>query len=641
VFLTKPWSSGGVWAAASHPLIAEIVSAAVAFAAVAGLAADNGGYFPTTWGWASVALLGIAAAFLALGGLPRWSVLDKVVLGTVVALSAWTFVSSIWSISVTRSMLEGERSLVYVGGVLVALLSSRRQGGRAIVLGTWLATTAVCVYALLTRLFPEQFGSYDALSENRLSAPIGYWNALGLFAAIGCLLALGLAARSGVFVRMAAAASIVVLVLTLYFTFGRGAWIALFAGLAATVVVDRRRLQLITTGLLVAVWPAIGVYFASRSTALTRRIVDVPISAAERDGHALAIICVLLMTGAALSVLVLDALESRPRLTPGRRLRLVFASVLVCLLAVACAAAVARYGSPMTIARDAWHSFTSSPAPGGSNLNNRLLNLSGNGRIQHWRVAVHEIKAHPWLGSGAGTYAEYWFQLRRYPQIVHDAHSLYLETLAELGPIGLALLGLLFAALILGAVRSRSPLAAVAVGTLVAYGFHAAADWDWELPALLLALLMPAVAVAGDPPRRTAISRRIVPTVAIVLVGGFALFTLLGNIAIDRSGHAADATHYKQAESEARNALSLVPWSAEPLRKLAVAQVGLHQIRAAQASLRDAVSLEPRDWSLWYQLSEVSTGPLHRRALAEANRLDPQRTSSEATPGDLRLVLVP
>ena len=140
----------------------------------------------------------------------------------MLGLSAWTFASSIWSISVTRSMLEGERSLVYVSGVLVALLLSRRAGGRAIVIGTWLAITAVCTYALLTRLFPKQFGVFDSLAGNRLSTPIGYWNGLGLLAAIGCLLALGLAARGGVFVRMAAAASTVVLVLTLYFTFGRG-----------------------------------------------------------------------------------------------------------------------------------------------------------------------------------------------------------------------------------------------------------------------------------------------------------------------------------------------------------------------------------------------------------------------------------
>jgi hypothetical protein len=63
------------------------------------------------------------------------------------------------------------------------------------------------------------------------------------------------------------------------------------------------------------------------------------------------------------------------------------------------------------------------------------------------------------------------------------------------------------------------------------------------------------------------------------------------------------------------------------------------EIAAAQASLREAVSLEPGGWSLWHQLSEVSTGALHRHTLAQADHLNPKHTSGEATPGDLRLVL--
>ena len=68
-----------------------------------------------------------------------------------------------------------------------------------------------------------------------------------------------------------------------------------------------------------------------------------------------------------------------------------------------------------------------------------------------------------------------------------DAHSLYLETLAELGPIGLALL---LAALIIPllALRGgRDPLLATAAGAYVAFLVHTGVDWDWELPAVTLA----------------------------------------------------------------------------------------------------------------------------------------------------------
>ena len=617
-----------------------MAGATVAFAAVAGLAADNGGYFPTTWGWASVGLCAVAAVLLAVNGFPRLRPLEAVVLAAIVGLSAWTFASSIWSISVGRSILEGERSLIYLSGVLVAILLSRREGGRAVVIGTWLGIVAVCTYALLTRLFPMQFGVFDPLAGNRLSSPVGYWNGLALLAAIGILLAWGLAARGAVAVRMAAGASTVVLVLTLYFTFGRGAWVALFAGVLATIIVDRNRVQLVATGIVIAVWPAIAVYYASRAGALVR--VDVTLESAQKDGHAVAVIALVLMTLAALAMLALDTLEARRRLTLGRRLRWVVAVVLISALAASLAVALARYGTPATIARDAWHSFTASPGPTDPSLNNRLFHLTGNGRAEEWRVAAREARAHPLLGSGAGTFSEYWYQFRVTPGIVHDAHNLYLEMLAETGPVGLALLVLLLAGLIVGAARSRSPLAAAAVGACVAYALHAVADWDWELPALLVAVLLPALAVAGDPaPRRTRLGWRLAPTTAVVAIGAFALFTLLGNIALARSANASNATHWQQAESEARSALGLVPWSAEPLRRLAVAQVGRGQILAARQSLRDAVDLDPRDWSLWYQLSEVSTGSARRHALAVANRLNPKRTSDEAVPGDLRRVLVP
>jgi O-Antigen ligase len=633
------WSTG--WP--SRAALGEVAAGLIAFAGVAGLAADNGGYSATTGGWSSVALCAIAAVFVALSGVPRLGAVEAIVLAAMVALSAWTFASAIWSVSVTRSPLEGERSLVYVSGLTVALLLSRRAGGRAIVIGTWLAITAVSTYALLTRVFPEQFGVYDQVSGNRLSSPLGYWNALGLFAAIGCVLALGLAARAVVWVRMAAAASTVVLVLTLYFTFGRGAWVALFVGVLAAVVFDRRRLQFVVTTLVVAAWPAIAVCYASRAHALTR--VDVPISAAQKDGHAVAVISVIVLTIAALSMLVLETLEGRSRLTRSRALRWAFVALVACGLAVSISVVLHRYGSPVRIARDAWHSFVTPLPVKAPNLNARLFTLSANGRIDHWRVAVHEFERHPLLGSGAGTYGEYWFQLRPSAFIAHDAHSVYLETLAELGPIGLALLVLVLGGLVVAAARSASPLAPAAVGALAAYALHAAADWDWEVPALLLAAMLPALAVAGAEASRSGrrLWHRGAAVGVVLLVGGLALFTLLGNIALARSSNASDSTDWRHAASEARSAMTLAPWSAEPWRELAVAQVGLGEIGSARSSLVHAVKIEPRDWSLWYQLSEVSTGALHRRALAQVDRLNPKLklTGGEATPGDLRLVVIP
>jgi hypothetical protein len=101
----------------------------------------------------------------------------------------------LWAPSATQPLLQTQRMLVYVAGVFAALLFTRTGSYRALLAGTWLATTLVSGYSLLTRCFPERLGSIDQLAGYRLSQPLGYWNALGIFSVVGILLALGLAAR--------------------------------------------------------------------------------------------------------------------------------------------------------------------------------------------------------------------------------------------------------------------------------------------------------------------------------------------------------------------------------------------------------------------------------------------------------------
>ena len=72
---------------------------------------------------------------------------------------------------------------------------------------------------------------------------------------------------------------------------------------------------------------------------------------------------------------------------------------------------------------------------------------------------------------------------------VHDAHSLEIETLAELGLIGAVILAALIAAAVVGVRRAHGADPALAAGplaALVVWGLHASIDWDWEMPAVTL-----------------------------------------------------------------------------------------------------------------------------------------------------------
>jgi O-antigen ligase/tetratricopeptide (TPR) repeat protein len=114
------------------------------------------------------------------------------------------------------------------------------------------------------------------------------------------------------------------------------------------------------------------------------------------------------------------------------------------------------------------------------------------GRLSFWRAGLEIFEGHPLLGTGAGTFASmhpaYQRDVRYYAR---DAHNLYIQTLAELGVVGLAALVTLLGsvgnmwrrALRTAQGREEYPLiAGVGVG-LLAFFLHSAFDMDWMFPA--------------------------------------------------------------------------------------------------------------------------------------------------------------
>jgi hypothetical protein len=592
---------------------------------VGSLAFANGGYFPVAWGWSGLALLWLAAIALALGVAVEIGALERLFLGALAGLTVWISFSLIWTSSIPGTVLEDERMVVYLSAGVAGVLLLRRSSMPTLLLGIWAAIAVVSMYGLATRLFPERLGAFDPISGSRLSDPVGYWNAFGIFAAMGALLALGLAARSGPVVRCLAGASSVVLLLALYFTFSRGGWIAFFLGLAAAIALDRRRLQLITTAFVLAPWPALAIWAASTSPALTH--IGATLPAATRDGHGLAVITIALAVAAALAILALDWLEAT--VSVPHMLQRFYVGTLIFVLAASLIVVFGRYGFPPTLARKAYDAF-STPAPNkGANLNKRLFSLSGNGRTEQFHTVWQQVTDHPVLGGGAGSYDSYWFLHRRVPATVHDAHNLYLETLAELGPPGLLLLILVLGVPLTSLRRARSsPLASVAFAAYIAYLLHAVIDWDWEMPAVTLAALFCGLALLAAA-RRDAKPKVLHTRVRWTALGGtaaligFVLLGLLGNGAVSASSKSTDSGHYARAESQARRATHLAPWSAEPWRRLGEAQAVSGDLADARASFRKAITKDRRDWTLWFELADASRGAERQRAFAEASRLNP------------------
>jgi O-Antigen ligase len=604
--------------------LGRVTVALTAGGSVVGLGLANGGYFPVSWGWSAVAFLAVAGAALATGGALRMRRLELLALALLAALTCWEAASIAWSLNVTETVDEVERTIVYVAAAAAVLLLVRGARAYATLVAVWAATAGLAVYGLAIWLFPQHLGFEEATWRYRLSAPVGYWNAFGILCAVGALLALGLAARTRGALRAAAGASIVVLTITLYFTFSRGAWLALAVGFVIAALLDRRRLQLLATACVLAPWPAVAIVAASHSSALTT--AQAPLQAVARDGHGMAVIVIGLAAFAAFAMLLLDAVESRVRLP--RWMSRAFAAVLAAVVMVAVVGAVVHYGSPATIVRKAYHSFVSSPSPTQSELQSRLFSVSGNGRSAEWHTAWNAVRGHPWLGIGGGSYDVYWFQHRQVAVSVHDAHNLYLETLAELGPVGLLLLLGALAVPVVAFVRARGQtLAAAALAAYVAFLVHATVDWDWEMPVVTLAAFFVGFGLIGlSRAAGTAsmpVQQRAVGVLAVLGLGALVVWTLLGNIALSASTAATETGNYPKAVREAKDAATFLPWSSQPWRRMAEAQAAANHLEAARVSLRKAVAKEPKDWTLWFDLAQVSSGEARKAALDEALRLDP------------------
>jgi hypothetical protein len=607
---------------------AVMVTVLLAFVPVVGLAGAQGGYFPSAWGWATLPLLWISALALVLRERIRLSRPERVFLGLLAALTLWILVSAVWSVAPAASILESQRGLLYAALATAALVVSTSRDVSRLLGGLLTAICAIAAFSLGTRLLPDRIGVFDATSVYRLAQPIGYWNGLAIFTGIGALLALAFAVRArSLRARAAAAASLVLLLPTFYFTFGRGPWIALGVGIVAAVAADPRRLQLLAGLLVLAPVPALAVRAASQKSGLTH--AGAPLRQAVHDGHQIFFLLLLLAcTNAAVAVAF--ALAGR-RFSPPSAVRRAFGGAVVLLVILGLGFVFLRWGGPTTLAQKGYRAFKSPIVHAQGNLNSRLLSFSGNGRADLWRLAWDDAAEHPLLGAGAGTYERY-FLAHQPAQIsrVRDAHGLYIETLAEVGPIGLILLlsALLIPLAALRSVRTH-PLVPGAVGAYVAYLVHTGIDWDWELPAVTIAGLLCAASIliaarGSSSPRPLSARTRWVGVFALVAAAAFAAVGLVGNTSLSRSDQARRSQDWARAAKDARLAELWMPWSPKTWEALGRAQRGAGAIPEARASFRKAISLDRGDWELWYRLAGASVGEERRHALREAQRLFPR-----------------
>ena len=410
-------------------------------------------------------LVAAAALFWRPIPLPRCRP-GRVALAGLAAMTLLVAVSARWAPLGGPALDDRVRLGLYLGVFLLATCAwpSRRVARLA---EPALVAGAVTVvgYGLSERLVPDLVSFERSLgASGLLKQPITYWNAMGVLAAVAIVLAarvMGDVQRRPAW-GTAAAIACAPLGAGLGLTASRGAIAALAAGLAALVLLAPERRQA-RAALLALGASALGGLAAS----LIPAVRTLEGGAAERRLQGLAALAVLGAIAAA------SALVERRVVPASGRTRLPRPGRALAPLAVIALAAVLV---PALV------------GGGGRGL--------GGNRHDYWTVAAGVFADHPVRGAGSGAFVVEWAREREIEESVRDAHSLYLETAAELGLLGLLVLGLFFAGVVAagrGAHRRDAALAAGPCAALVVLLMHAAVDWDWEVPAVTL----PALVLAG------------------------------------------------------------------------------------------------------------------------------------------------
>jgi hypothetical protein len=316
-----------------------------------------------------------------------------------------------------------------------------------------------------------------------------------------------------------------------------------------------------------------------------------------------------------------------------------------------------------------YHSFVDNTEEAASTTDagqrNRLLTVGNDGRRPMWEVAYNAYEEEPLKGTGAGTFQLRWERDRESGPLRLYAYSLYLESLGELGLVGILLLASTILAL-LGALAWRlretdRAVYAAGLALALAWALHVGVDIDWQSPAVCV----PVFAIAGlalarrrgellPPPTRVA--SRLTTAAAYGLRPALALACLAAAIVPARmalaqadlrdSIEALGAGDCRTAVTEARESIDEANAGPRPYEVLAMCAARAENPASAAHWARQAVERDDASWETHYALALVlalgGSDPSREARLAtEANPLlrqprDAVAAFSGGSPGSWR-----
>ncbi|UUY02893.1 O-antigen ligase family protein [Svornostia abyssi] len=542
----------------------------------------------------------LALAFLA-GLLPRTRPATPgwVVIGALLLLGGWTALSLLWTSDDARTLIEVARVAMHLGVVVLVATALDRHTWRPAIAGAAAAAAFITLAALSRRLFPGTFGEdviAQAFGSNRLSYPLGYWNAVGAWAGMTSALCLAWSAHARFWLWRGAALAVVPAAITVsYLTYSRASLGGTALGLLVLFCASRNRVTL-------TVHAAVAAVFGVLSIRAVRNAPEIAQATGDADAGRIAVV---LVAGAVVALAVGAGTRKFGadgwRLDP-RRGRIAF-------VAAGTAAVIALAGAAVVVGPDAWDQFKdTSSTRSDLDPSQRLRSLNGS-RYAIWSATLKSAQDDLVTGSGAGTFEFSWNMRATSDEFVRDAHSLYLEPLAEQGIPGLLLVVVLVGgaayAFVLALVRANDPVDRGALAGATAAGaaffFGAGVDWLWESTAvavLALVLLGAAIAATGKTAATMRWPLRIGLAIAAIVLALLQLPGLVSTSEIRKSQESFAAQDIPAALAHANDAIETEPWAAAPYVQRALVREQSGAYGAAAADLRRAAARSPDDWRI-------------------------------------------
>ena len=606
------------------------------------LALNNGGYDIVERSEIGIALwwlVLIGSLFGALGTI-RGSRLAPIAFAFLLAYAIWTAIALTWTGSDERTMVEVGRVAALLGAFTLAATAQAAGRWRALLGGVTAAVGVIVVLAALSRMQPDLFPAQTAAAafpgaglESRLAYPLNYSTGVAALAAMTIPLLLRAASDARLIGLQGLAAGVIpIAFLTLWLT-GSSLSIPLVAiALVSYLILAANRLPALLTLLVGGVGGAILIVASEQREALAQGLTNA--NATAQGDQLLAVALVVAIAAGLLGVAI--GLANRHGNRPGwltiTRRRAASITVLAVLV---CAVGFALSPGPGKL-DNLWNDFRGGTQveAGDTSRVAQILDPSSRGRFKFWESGIDAFQTDPLKGIGPGTFEFWWAEHGSDSEFVRDAHSLYIESLAELGlPGALMIVGFVLLAVFGGGVRAlraggdRRGAIAAATAAAAVFSVAAAVDWMWELGALSFLFVVLAAVALGARDEGPAPPQRATPILPRLAIAGLAVaglvviaIPLAGAEAVNRSQTAALAGQSDAALADADDGAALQPYAATPALQRALLLEGQGRFNEAAVAAGVAIDNEPENWRNWLTLSRIQAEAGDARAAVASYR---------------------